>query len=389
MIGKAKFSAVASLLALAAAAGCATTPDRYADASGAYYNPSYPDADRIFRNGYVDATRPLSSAHAAAAVDARTLAAYEGIEGARLAHQVYAEAQAEKLDGACERYVKIVQSETLYDIASLCDVPVYMLMDYNPSIDSPRHVFDGQTVEVPYLVNGDRLAYAQEAGLINAAATYVVQPGDTLSSIAASHLAPAYSIADLNPEVDWRALPIGAQILIPAEPGALGVPGTPRAKPISSYLGDGDFSGDRSWRRGRGRGHTSEIEKLMPYKLKPVGAEEAAAADFGGMLAVDKTIVSPGQRVYVSASGLPANSLVTISRGANRAELRAVETVRTGPDGTLNAGVRVPRRADMGGVVITATIDRTGETLYSERVGVLGVEDEEALEEDLEEALED
>ncbi|MEQ8937021.1 MAG: LysM domain-containing protein [Amphiplicatus sp.] len=389
MIGKAKIGAAASLLALAAA-GCATTPEqRYSDASsGSYYNPSYPDADRIFRNGYVDATRPLSAAHAAMAVDARTLAAYEGIEGARLAHQVYAEAQAEKLDGACERYVKIVQGETLYDIASLCDVPVYMLMDYNPSIDSPRHVFDGQTVEVPYMVNGDRLAYAQEAGLINAAASYVVQPGDTLSSIAAAHLAPAYSIADLNPEVDWRALPIGAQILIPAEPAVLGVPGTPRAKPISSYLGDGDFSGRRGWRRG-GEGNTSEIEKLMPYKLKPVGAEEPTANDFGGMLTVDKTIVSPGQRVFVSASGLPANSNVTISRGANRAELRTVETVRTGPDGTLNAGVRVPRRADMGGVVITATVDRTGETLYSERVGVLGVDDGQSLDEDLEDALED
>ncbi len=388
MIGKVKFGAVASLLALAAAAGCATAPDRYADASGGYYNPSYPDADRIFRNGYVDATRPLSAAHAAMAVDARTLAAYEGIEGARLAHQVYAEAQAERLDGACERYVKILRGETLYDIASLCDVPVYMLMDYNPSVDSPRHVFDGQTIEVPYLLNGDRLAYAQEAGLINVAASYVVQPGDTLTSIAAAHLAPAYSIADLNPEVDWRALPIGAKILIPAEPAALSVPGTPRAKPISSYLGDGDFSGDRSWRR-RGEGHVSEIEKLMPYKLKPIGAEEATANDFGGMLTVDRAIVSPGQRVSVSAAGLPANALVTISRGPNRAELRAVETVRTGPDGTLNADVRVPRRADMGGVVITATVDGTGETLYSERVGVLGVSDEEPLDEELEGAFED
>ena len=384
MIGKAKIGVVASLMALAAA-GCASAPSGGSQTS--YNNPSYPDADRIFRNGYVDATRPLSAAHAAMAVDARTLAAYEGIDGARLAHQVYAEAQAEKLDGACERYVKILRGETLYDIASLCDVPVYMLMDYNPSVDSPRHVFDGQTVEVPYLVNGDRLAYAQEAGLINAAASYVVQPGDTLSSIAAAHLAPAYSIADLNPEVDWRALPIGAQILIPAEPAALGVPGTPRAKPISSYLGDGDFSGQRGWRRGES--HTREIEKLMPYKLKPVGAEDPTANDFGGMLTVDKSIVSPGQRVYISASGLPANSNVTISRGANRAELRTVETVRTGPDGTLNAAVRVPRRADMGGVVITATVDRTGETLYSERVGVLGVEEEAALDDELEEALED
>lgn len=374
MTRQATFGAAASALALLAA-GCASAPAQYSQAS--YANPSYPDADRIFRNGYVDATRPLTAAHVASPVDARTLAAYEGIEGARLAHQVYAEAQAEKLDGACERYVKIANGETLYDISSYCDVPVYMLMDYNPSVKSPRHVFPGETIEVPYVVNYDRLAYAQEAGLINAAATYVVQPGDTLSSIAVSHLAPADAIANMNPSVDWRVLPVGATIRIPAAPGAgviAGGPATPRQKPMQSYLGDGDFSGARH--RGGYGAYVSEIEKLMPYNLRPVGAPEPVAGSKGGVLMVDKSIVSPGQVVWVSAEGLPPNTNVTISSGPNRSELRAVETVRTGPDGGLDARVRVKRSADMGGVVITATVDKTGETLYSERVGVLGLTSE-------------
>lgn len=365
----------AGLVALAA--GCATTSQSSGGQQLAYHNPSYPDADRVFRNGYVEATRPHSAQQAARAAEIGSLAAYDGIAGARRAHKIHGGALAEKLDGACERFVSIEGKESLYDIAAYCDVPVYMLMEYNPSVMSPRHVSPGQMIEVPYIVNIERIAFAHEAGLINAAA-YVVQPGDTLNSIAASHLAPAESIVAVNPDVNWRAMPVGLTIRIPAIPSSgvvIGGPTTPSPKPVMSYLGDGDFSGLSGGRRWGG-GHYHEVEKLMPYRLRPVSTSDSLPGERGGQLSVNRRTVSPGQTVRISADGLPPNARVTLSSGPNRAELRTVDTVLTGPDGSLDANVRVGRRSDIGGVVITATVDKTGETLYSERVGVLRIEGE-------------
>ena len=147
--------------ALAMASGCATTEQQARVSTYGAPAPEdgvYTGADRVFADGHMDELRRAGAASSIERPDAALLAAYEGVEGARLAHRVFGEARAEALDGACEQYVKIGQGETLYDIASYCDVPVTMLISANPVVHNPRHVEAGQIVEVPQLFNAQRHA---------------------------------------------------------------------------------------------------------------------------------------------------------------------------------------------------------------------------------------
>ncbi|GAB4528141.1 MAG: hypothetical protein Kow00133_17030 [Amphiplicatus sp.] len=372
----------AGLIALMAA-GCAGAPS--GGAAQAARAPAYAGAakytgpDRIFRDGHIEAMRPRA-AHLEPGVEARILAAYEGIDGARLAHQVYDEPHAELLDGACERLVKVLQGETLYDIAQYCDVSLSALLDVNPGVRNPRLVAAGELIEVPQFVNYERLALASGGALHAGAAPvglYVAQPGDTLARIAETHLVSASAVAALNPGVDWSALPVGATLKIPAAAPA-GIAPTPRRKPVASYLGEGDFSGGAG---GDGQGgepsHIAEVTRLMPYNLKPVGSAPAPVPQPDGVLSVDRRVAKPGGAVRLTASGLPAGATATISAGPNLNALEPLARARVGPDGALDASVAVKSAADVGGVVFSARVEETGQTLMSERVGVLRIEPEE------------
>ncbi|MBB5517358.1 LysM peptidoglycan-binding domain-containing protein [Amphiplicatus metriothermophilus] len=377
----------AGLIALFAA-GCAGAPSgavAQADAAPAYVDAArYTGPDRIFRNGHIDAMRPRA-AHLEPGMEARLLAAYEGIDGARLAHRVFDEPHAELLDGACERFVKVLQGETLYDIAQYCDVSLSALLDVNPGVRNPRLVPAGELIEVPQFVNYERLALASDGALHAAGAPvglYVVRPGDTLMTIAEAHLVPASAVAELNPGVDWRALPAGATLRIPAAVQAGIAPPPPSRKPVTSYLGEGDFSGGARGGQGGAPSHVAEVTRLMPYNLKPVGSgAPARSSPPDGVLSVDRRIVKPGDAVRLSARGLPAGATATIYAGPNLAALEAVDEVRVGPDGALDARAPVKKSADIGGVVFSARLEETGQTLVSERVGVLRIEPEETVSE--------
>lgn len=358
-------------------AGCVTTEPEYSRVETygppAQYAGVYTGADRLYRNNYVANTRPSSSQHAAPMSEARVLAAYEGVDGARLAHRLYGEAQAERLDGACERFVKIENGETLYDIAQYCDVPVSMLVGLNPVIGNPRHVQVGQIVEVPQIYNADRHALAAgaggEAGVVFAS-WYVVQPGDTLNAIAAKHLVSASSVANLNPGLSWSAIPVGAQIRLPAVGAAEGSP-QPAAISGSLPYPYGPASAYAPAPAGQAGGAivTGDVG-LMPYQMTPAQKAAEAASGIAPRLSVDRDVIDRGDSVFVSAGGLPANSTVSLYRGANGREMRFVKTVRTDASGNFNEEVRVRRGADLGGVIFRAVVDETGERLQSQRVGV-------------------
>jgi len=354
----------------ALAAGCTTTT-RHAravtyGAPASVSGSNYTGADRIFRNGYIEAMRP----GAPDATEAQILASYEGVDGARLAHRLYGEARAEQLDGACEPYVKIVRGETLYDIAQYCDVPVTMLMDYNPLVRAARHVEAGEIVEVPQIFNPERhaLAYGAAAG-VQPASWYVVQPGDTLGDIAARHLVSAGSIAALNPYVDVERLAVGAQLRIPAAGGhdAAAAPLIAGALPYPY--------GPASAYGGKGEGaYASEVTAVMPYASRPLHSTADEAVPKSLRLAVDRKTVKPGGDVVVSAAGLPANAAVSLYRGANGADLEFVKTVVTDSEGRFSEPVTVAGSSDIGGVIFRATIDASGKQLQSPRVGVDKIE---------------
>lgn len=376
------FGLAASVLALSA---CTTTGGyRVASADGGGKS-----VDRLFRNNGVEATRPQPT-HTYDMSDARLLATYDGVEGARAAHLVYFGAQAEALDGACESSVRVAQNETLYDIAELCDVDLASMLDANPDVRNPREIAAGRLVHVPGVADPVRkslvAAYlnATEAPLHSLQSVpttaYVTQPGDSLQRISVTHMVREDRIANLNPGVNWAQLPAGVKLRIPATAGVAAVPvAAPTYKPTASKPakpaasrddGDAVVEDDADEDVVRDRRASDEVTRLMPYRLGPKGSAGNGQSGENGVLAIDRDFVKPGESVTVSGEGLRPNASVTISRGDNRASLKTVTEVQTDASGAFSASVPVPADADAGGIIFRAKVDEDGDTLYSERVGV-------------------
>ncbi len=375
------FGLAASVIALSAC----TTTGSYDVASA---NGGGKSVDRLFRNDGVEATRPQPS-HAYDMSDARLLATYDGVEGARAAHLVYFGAEAEALDGACESSVRVAQNETLYDIAELCDVDLASLLDANPDVRNPREVAGGRLVHVPGAPDPVRKSLV--AAYLNTTQAplhslqsvpttdYVTQPGDSLQRISVVHMVREDRIANLNPGVNWTHLPAGVKLKIPATAGVAAAPvsaayapaASKPAKPAARPAGDtDDADGDTDDSVVRDTRASDEVSRLMPYRLGPKGAPSNGQSGENGILSIDRDFVKPGESVTVSGEGLRPNASVTISRGDNRASLSSVTDVTTDASGAFSVSVPVPANADAGGVIFRARVEEDGDTLYSERVGV-------------------
>ena len=232
--------------------------------------------------------------------------------------------------------------ETVWDIAELCDVSPFVLSDYNPSLGkNSNHVFEGQTLNIPHAnsinqseffrtsisdVPRDSIASLPLSPILKTPRIYHVESGDTLSGIASRHNISAAQIANLNPGIDWRYIPVGMAIKLPAERIA--------NAPVVS-------SGDKP------RVNTAQI------------------------LQVSREAVRPGGTIRLAAYGLPAQKAVSIYRGPNRREMTYVGEFFTTDEGKLYADARINKSADPGGVIFAAAID--GEYLYSRRVNVVKV----------------
>ncbi|NWG72185.1 MAG: LysM peptidoglycan-binding domain-containing protein [Parvularculaceae bacterium] len=380
----------ASVLALLA--GCTTTGTQDAAYGPRTYAGHNVNSDRLYRDNFVRNTRPetrqveLALAPAAAPNYAQApygqaplnLASFDGIEGARRAHQMFP-AQAEDLDGACERYVKIARYENLYDVEQLCDVRVSVLLAYNPSIRDARHIGEGAIIEVPQNYNPERVAFvkrvlAQQPGAgfagAHAAVAYVVQPGDTLNDIAARHLVSAAAVANVNPGVDWRYLEVGSKVWIPSTVGTGQPIGTPTLGASTPAAGPGAVSGGLPYNYGHagagaGSGVVYDVTTVMPYQMTP--AQEAAEKQAPRkLLMINKRVVGAGEQVTVTGEGLPADREVSIYRGPNGNEMQFVGTVRTDSNGTFSEDFEVT--GDNGGGIIFQAAVEGGTRLQSPRV---------------------
>ncbi|WP_411816625.1 LysM peptidoglycan-binding domain-containing protein [Hyphococcus sp. DH-69] len=155
---------------------------------------------------------------------------FDGINGARVAHRLYSDARAERVDGDCEMRVNIERGETLSDIAEYCDVPVAAIIDANPHIRNPRSVSAGEILRIPNVrgnvYEGSRryrnIDYSDdyvEAGVIETDRRnrdyYVVRRGDTLGEIARQFDVSLREIRRLNGRIDPYALQVGQRIYLP------------------------------------------------------------------------------------------------------------------------------------------------------------------------------
>ncbi len=349
-----RLAAVCAVAALAILTGCASAPTPRAVA----YGGPYTGADRLYDRHHVHDVRPGLPFERQAPIPT----AFQGVEGARLAHLIYDDATAEKLDGVCESQVTLRRGETMNDIAQYCDAPLKGLIAYNPMIRHARDVFDGEAIELgPYA----RLAATNMSTFSDV--WYIPQEGDTIETIAARYDATVWDIANLNPEIDWTApLPIDAFVRVPASsPAAAPAP----ARDISNTVGPSSDAGAY-----QGDGSSAAATAQAPYNLTPSQKPSLSSGATPNLLKVDRLAVNPGGRVTVSGANLPPNQEITIYRGTNGRDMEAVRSVRTDSSGSFSQSVRVKKSSDLGGVIFKATVGEGGNSLQSPRVGVHGID---------------
>jgi len=324
---------MAATLALAFVSACETTGETYGSVAGTR-SALYAPGDRLYQSNH------LETIHASNVTPEesrqRELAAFSGIEGARLAHRLYT-AHAEELDGSCESKITVGQGETLWDIAELCDVSIFTLTDGNPHLGDNHHIFDGQEINIPHtntlnpqgllkIGYGEGVDDLPLSPFLQPPSIYHVQDGDTLQSIAARHNVSAAAIANLNPGINWKIAPVGAALKLPAKPVV-------KAKPSQQSI-----------------------------------VTDRAEREVSNHLQVNISSGRPGEKVRLAARGLRPLELVTIYRGANRRSLKPVGEFRTNDLGELYAEAAIAGNADLGGVIFAAAM--RGDYLYSPRVGV-------------------
>lgn len=352
-----------------AAAGCATgAPEREAGAdpyaAALYTGAPQPDLADQYATLYAPSQTSANGAPF-------ELVSYAGIDGARRAHELYTESEAEALDGKCEASIRPTATESLIDIADLCDVPLDLLVEYNPGIADISYSTDGAAVKIPGGLKAPQGVAAMSNQLILLDA---VQPGDTLDKIAYRLNVSQSAIANLNPGIDWKNPAPGQSFVRPvAAAPSNAAPATNRV-PVEPPAWEG-YSGARGL-GGSEAASAVGVTAHAPYALGPVKSYGRATGVFPeGKLSVSKKIVKAGDAVTVTAMASPGAE-VTFYSGDEPGDLKKSTTVRAGADGAATASIRVEKKSNMGGVVFGARAAGSGETQYSDRVTVVKLKEE-------------
>jgi len=353
----------ASIAVILAAVGCATgdpRPAAGADPYGAalYTGAPQPDAADLYSTLYAP---PQNSENGAPF----ELASYAGIEGARRAHALYTEAEAEALDGRCEEKVRPSQMESLIDIADLCDVPLDMLVEYNPGVADISYSTGGATVDIPGGLKAPKGVSAMSDQLVLLDA---VQPGDSLAKIAYRLNVSEAAIANLNPGIDWKNPAPGQSFVKPASanPVAAASVGAPSgaAPQWEGYSGAQGIAGSEA-------AQAVGVTAHAPYALSPVRSYGRAVGEYPeATLSVDRQFVKAGGSVKVTATAAPGAD-VTFYSGVAPGALAKSTTVRTDENGKATATIKVGKKSNMGGVIFGARAAGSGEMQFSDRVGVV------------------
>lgn len=362
---KSHFHAGAAIAALTAA-GCATGEfdeaargDPYSAAL--YTGAPQPDAADLYSQLY-------APEQTAANGEPFELVSYAGIAGARRAHQLYTEIEAEALDGRCEANVAPTETESLIDIAELCDVPLDMLVEFNPGVADISYSTSGAMVAIPGGLKSPQGFAALSNQLVQLDA---IQPGDSLEKIAYRLNVSEATIANLNPGVDWKN-PIAGQTFV--KPAAA----APKEQGSASYAPPAEAPAWQGYGGAAGLGASEAagvagVTGLAPYALSPVKSYGRARGVYPeSKLAVDRKFVKAGGVVTVTAVAKP-DAEVTFFSGATPGALKKEKTVRADESGNATAEIAVPKKSKTTGVFFGARAEGSNETQYSERVGVVGL----------------
>lgn len=353
---------------------CATSPEREVLMDDPYRAAVYTGAPQPDRpDHYARLTAPEQTSANGTPFE---LASYAGIDGARRAHMLYTDEEAEALDGRCEKYIQPNQTESLIDIANLCDVRLDTLVAYNPDVTNVSYAAPGAVIEIPGGVVSPRGTLAMAGALSE---LYSVQEGDTPEKIAYRLNVSTQSIMNANPDVNWLALSEGQSIRKPAAV-VTSSPAARYAPPQAEAVWEG-YSGQGISASGAGG---AGISVHAPYALKPTKSYARPAGVYpDAELTVDRAFAKPGESVMVTAKATPGAD-VTFYSGDEPGELKKSTTVRAGDDGKASARIVIKKRANAGGVVFGAREQGSSTTQYSDRVGVVTLKEHDATSDDVE-----
>ncbi len=114
--------------------------------------------------------------------------------------------------GSCGGYITVEAGDTLQSIAATCGTTVSAILAANPGITSP--LSPGQVLLVP-----------GASSTPQAARTYVVQPGDTLSGIAFANGITLSQLLAVNPQISNPSVIYPGQVInLPAAAGSTATP---------------------------------------------------------------------------------------------------------------------------------------------------------------------
>ncbi len=356
------------------ATGCATSGPREAGQNDPYLAAIYTGAPQP------DAADHFSTLYAPEQTSANgepfELVSYAGIEGARRAHQLYTEQDAEALDGRCEASVRPSDRESLVDIANLCDVPLDLLVEYNPGVADISYSTSGSTVQIPGGLKSPQGVSAMSNQLVLLDA---VQAGESLEKIAYRLNVSEAAIANLNPGIDWKNPVAGQSFVKPATATQVSpIAGSSYAPPAKTPVWEG--YGGAQGIGGSDAASAVGVTAHAPYGLSPVKSYGRPVGVYpDGKLTVDRKYVNAGDAVAVTANAAPGAE-VTFYSGDEPGALKKSKTVRADENGRATASITVKKKSNMGGVVFGARAEGSNETQFSDRVNVVKLKDGAAAE---------
>lgn len=115
----------------------------------------------------------------------------------------------------------VQQGDTLAIIARRFGVTVEDILKVNPGLVSQPYIYPGQIIRIP--VPGEVP--------VPRAALYIVQPGETLTGIAARYNIPASALLQANPQITDPNLVFPGQIILIPLPYGTVVPTSPPMPP--------------------------------------------------------------------------------------------------------------------------------------------------------------
>ncbi|MEM9263398.1 MAG: LysM domain-containing protein, partial [Pseudomonadota bacterium] len=343
---------------IASVAGCATDSG-IVQSRNPYDKVAFTGSTQLYEHDRVAPLERPRQTVGAQKIPLRAVA-YGGVEGARDAHATYPRAVAEKLDGRCEKFVKISAGETLASMADLCDVDMAKLVAYNPGVDNPYDIPIGTALKVP---GADRLGPVSGIGSLSGEliGLYEIGEGETVNDVAARFDVSLSTMVDMNPEVRWQAPITGDLLRVPANDVATPTGNTNAVKPqwVGYQEGGSLINGRAPTPAPTGSSTNADdlVQSHMPYAQEAVDAptRTSLATANQGSLTVSSTIVGDKDTLTVTLSGL--NSAETVSfylEGDNAADDLS-GTTSASADGVASLSFTIDAdHFSLGGFVVRA-----------------------------------